>query len=571
MKRHLLPLTWIVVIVVLVPVLPLHAQDSVFPLPAPLYILTSEHVVLRVDPATGGQTVISPEGQPITDFDIAPDGEWYAYRSSQNNAVVVTEIDGQSGFVVEFTDSALPPSGPAQTIAWSPDATRLAYILPQGVRIAELGAGDFGEMLASTIQGTWVELYWDGFDALIASDAAGNTTRISGTSGQWTVESVSMAARPQPVVPSYLDTQGVMLSDNTAVPGTAGALAFDWGPLPPPVVDGLDLPADLYFIAPDDAGIAQVWRLPATGDAAQQVTAAGNAVVGYGIAPDGERIAYVAGDRLVTANLDGSDRQELAMLQDWYVFPRPKWSADGMRIAYDDKRGLWIVPADASQPPRLVAPSVPFDQNTGPASVHVYFDPRWSPDGSRLLAGVGYYEGAGLAVVDPATGDAIDLSPVGTSLGTWTDDGRVLTWASGFGYQTPGLYLLDPANPDAGPVSVLGPQHPVVDVAPGASGGWYALVAATGGQGPQYVRLWQSDAPQGPFGPASAAAGGFMQQPQVFVPGPGAVDQAWIAGLRAMQYGEQGATSGDLMLLDARGALVQVRTTGRVQAVQWGR
>ena len=566
MKR----LTWILLIALL-PVLPARAQDSVFPLPAPLYILTSEHVVLRVDPVTGGQTVVSPEDQPVTDFDIAPDGEWYAYRTSSNNGVVVTELDGQSGFVVEFGES-VSPSGPAQTIAWSPDAARLAYIVPQGVRIAELGAGEYGEALFSTIQGQWTELYWDGIDSLIVSDDAGVTTRISGTSGQWTVEAVAMAARPQPRVPSYLSDQGVMLSNSTVVPGTAGALAYDWGPLPPEIVDGVPLLADLYFIAADDAGIAQVWRLPASGDPAQQVTAASTAVIGYDVAPGSGRTAYVAGDRLIAASLNGSDQRELAALRFEYNPPQPEWSPEETHIAFHDARGVWIVPADGSQPPRLVAQSQSNPETAGPSGVRVYFDPRWSPDGSRLLIGVGFYEGSILAVLDPATGGVTDLNTVAANLGTWTDDGRVLTWASGFGYQIPGLYLLDPARPDARPVSILGSQHPVVHAAPGTSGrGWYALVATPSGIGPQYVRVWQADTPQGPFTPVDAVSGGFVQRPQVRVPGPEAVAQAQIAGLRAMRYDGQGGPSGDLVVLDARGTLVQVRTNGRVSAVQWGR
>ena len=53
------------------PVTLAHAQEGVFPLPAPLYILTSQHDLIYVDPANGGQTVISSPGQPVADFDIA--------------------------------------------------------------------------------------------------------------------------------------------------------------------------------------------------------------------------------------------------------------------------------------------------------------------------------------------------------------------------------------------------------------------------------------------------------------------------------------------------------------------
>ncbi len=191
------------------PAQPAYAQGDVFPLPAPLYILTSDHVVLRVDPVGGGQSVVSPVDQPVTDFDIAPDGSWYVYRSNANNAVVVSSLAGVSGYVLEFDVSGPAQSSAAQTIAWSPDASRLAYIVPQGVRIAELGQGQYGEAVFSTIGGTFAELYWLDGQTIIASDANGSLTRISGTAGQWSLEAASgLPMRPQPVVPSYLTAAG---------------------------------------------------------------------------------------------------------------------------------------------------------------------------------------------------------------------------------------------------------------------------------------------------------------------------------------------------------------------------
>jgi hypothetical protein len=112
------------------------AQDTVFPLPADLYILTSDQMIVRVDATNGGQTIISPPDQPVTDFAIAPDGAWYIYRTSANNAVIVAQIDNISGFVLEF-DVPMPLEPTGQSIVWSPDASAVAYLVQGGVRIAE--------------------------------------------------------------------------------------------------------------------------------------------------------------------------------------------------------------------------------------------------------------------------------------------------------------------------------------------------------------------------------------------------------------------------------------------------
>ncbi len=550
------------------------AQEGAFPLPAPLYILTSQQQIIYVDPANGGQTVISSPGQPIADFDIAPDGEWVVYRTPANNLVVVTQLRGQSGYVLEFSDDPPPDSGPAQTIAWSPDAARIAYLLPGGVRIAELGAGDYGEALFSTVQGPWIELYWADRATLIASDVSGKTTRISGTQGAWSLAAAPDApARPQPPVPSYLATAGVVRDGNVVVPGTAGALAFDWGPLPPPLVDApngvIALPADLTFLAPDAAGVTQVWRLARAGGPPQVLTASATPVTGYGLAPSGDRIAYATGRALVVARADGSQQRDLAVLESDARPPRPAWSPDGTRLAYHDRRGLWVVPADGDSPPRLIAQNTLFAENVSPGDVRVYFDPQWSPNGTRLLVGVGFWEGMTCAVLDAGTGAELFVAATITGESAWTNDGRVLTWASGWGYQTPGLYLLDPAEPAGSPPrELLASGTAVLDVRPSEAGVWHALVTASGEMGPQYLYVLAAPEVGGPYAPLADSAGGFAGAPQLGVTAQGG--PLVVAGLRAMTYGEDGRASGALVLLDMRGGqTVQVRTAGPVSEVRW--
>ncbi len=550
------------------------AQEGAFPLPAPLYILTSQQELIYIDPINGGQTVLSQPGQPVADFDIAPDGEWYVYRSPDNNAVIVARLDGGSGYVLEFLDAAPPASGPAQTIAWSPDAGRIAYLVSGDVRIAELGAGEYGTALFDTIQGAWVELYWEDATTLIVSDAAGKVTRISGARGQWSLVAASDApARPQLPVPSYLSAQGVVREGNLVVPGTAGALAFDWGPLPPPLVDApgsaLALPTDLLYVAPDAGGTPQVWRIAQAGGASVTLTAEAAPVLRYDLAPGGEWIAYTTSEALIVARAGGGERRALATLQAGTWPARPAWSPDGTRLAYHDGRGLWVVPVDGSSPPRLIVQNTPFAENVAPVDVRVYFDPRWSADGRLLLAGIGYWEGTGVGIYDAQSGAELLQSGLPASASAWAGDGRVLTWGWFWGYAVPGLFVLDPAQgAQAVPTPLLPEGTPVLDVTADSGGVWYVLVTSTPEMGPQYLRALAAPALNGPYAPLAGGAGGFASAPTLGVNIPGGPVLA--AGLRNMTYDENGRPAGALILIDMRtGQTVQVRTFGPVSEVHW--
>lgn len=571
MKRawHLIPLLVFALALAARPVL----AQTVYPLPAPLYILTTDYQVLRVDPETGAQTVISPQGQPVIDFDISPDGGWMVYRTTSNNAVVVSQIEQNSGYVLEFDVGMPSTSSAAQTIAWAPDASAIACIVPGGIRIAEIGAEEYGAPLFSLIQGDWIELYWLGPDTLIASDASAQTTRISGDLGSWEIAPApDQPARPQPTVPSYLTDQGVMLENNLPVPGTAGALSFRWGPPLAPVLADLSvLPRDLYFLAPDANGVYQLWRQPENGDTRYAVTAEPAPVTDYAIAPSGQQVAYVAGNAIFTTGVDGWNRREITRpFSGEYPNIAVDWSPDGTRLAFSDEVGVWTIPADASQPPLQVAAHVSWQENATPGDVRRFMFPQWSPDSTRLLVTIGYYEGSGPGVVDLSTGQITELSMSG-SQHTWADASHVIAWASGWGYQQPGLYLLDVLAPESGSTTLLDSHFAVRHVARGADGVWYALVASSTEMGPQGLRPWASDTLPGQFQPLPAAeAPVFMELPQLAAPGAG--EPLWVAGLGALIYDSASTqSSGALRLANmSTGEIFRVPGLEQVWKVSWG-
>ncbi|MCD4685743.1 MAG: hypothetical protein K8S97_07390 [Anaerolineae bacterium] len=526
--------------------LPVGAQDGPFPLPAPLYILASDGMVLALDQQTGAQTQISNANQPVADFDVAPDGQWIAFRTADEGMVIVSNLNGFGGYVLNFEGHTPPAPSPAKTLAWSPDGGVIAYIVPGGVELAYTGAGFYGEPAFGMVQGPWVELYWEAAGLLIVSDTNGAPTRIRGALNDWVIEPApDVPARTQPLVPSYLSADGVILASGTPVPGTAGALAFAWGPLPLPPLVGYPLPATLYFIAPDASGIDQVWALGPDGTLPQQITFDVDPVVGYSLNQDRTQIAYVAGDALLTAPVGTTPATILTLLALEFSRPQPIWSPDGAQIAYHDERGTWLIPA-AGGTPTLVAQSVPFTELTEDIGVLRYYaDPRWSPDGSQLLLTIGLWEGAGLGVLDLASGTITEMLYTSVAAGRWTDDGRVLAWSSFFGYSEPGLLLLDPAQPDAEPLHLIN-NKPVYDVIPGADGLWYALVGDSAAMGPVFARVWQAASLNSPFGPVfPGPAGGFAEYP-VLAARDG---QFVIAGLR-VQPTETGPQAGTLILID---------------------
>ena len=579
MRRHLFLTVTILLIALGAVSIPAQAQDSVFPLPAPLYIVTAEGHLLSVDAENGSQDRVSPEGQPVADFAISPDGAWYAYRTTAYNALVVTALNGSSGYVVEF-DVPMPPGSaiPGRTIAWSLEASMIAYLVPDGVRIAALSAGDYGQPELKTIQGSgWVSLRWAAHNTLVVETATGEVTRITGQPDNWTVrlegtpEADALTASP---LTASLARAGVTLADGRTVPGTAGAVAFGWGPLPLRTFDHLVMSYDLYYIAPDTAGVDQVWQLPGNGDFARPVTTEAAPVVAYAVT--GDRIAYVTQNSLVAAGLDGSNRRELASLALENSHPALDWSPDGTQIAYTDGRGLWLVTADGSQPPRLLLQNR--RDETDPGSIHVYFDPLWSPDEARLLVGVGFYEGSAFGVVDVSNGTLTLFTRASANEGTWTGDGRVLTWAWAWGYQTPGLYLFDPAAPDAPPQTLLGEQYAVVDAVRSVAGRWYVLVNASTAIGPQFVQMLAADTLAGPFEYPylyEEGVGAFLEHPTLAPPRddlPSADGAAVLAaGYRGLTYDDQGRAVGDLIVADLKNQFaVQIKTSGLVSSVQWG-
>ncbi len=337
--------------------------------------------------------------------------------------------------------------------------------------------------------------------------------------------------------------------------------AYGWGPLPPAELAGLTLPADLYFLSRDDVGVAQLWRLPADGRPAEQLTIEPSSVLDFTLSPDGGQIAYTAGGSLIVANSDGSAGREVSPVAERPgAGAQPAWSPNRALIAYV-RDGIWLVPANGGARTELITDNLGAD--TPPDQVRVYMRPRWSPNNTMLLVDVGLYEGVMQAIL-PITGGETFPLPTGTNGGAWLPNGQVLTWGSGFAYVTPGLYLVNPADLSAS-TTILNEAWHVSDAVPLANEA-AAILSSPGGDvmGPNTVQPYLVPILPDAL-PIPNGQGGLIEAP-VLSP-----DGGFAAGLRAASYGDFGL-AGRLVLINlASGERLAIQTPGEVWGLQWGR
>jgi hypothetical protein len=205
-------------------------------------------------------------------------------------------------------------------------------------------------------------------------------------------------------------TAAVPTGEGTAVTTTAvpSADAPDGSTVP--------LPRSFYFLAADSAGLMQVFRMEREGGTPRQVTTESVEVNDYDVSLVDGSVAYVANNQLVLVNADGSNRR---MLVDGGVvdvnnpfistISSPVFSPDGQTLAYGYK-GLQIYFFTSGTSELRIENQV--DDVGGGLFVprELYEPERFSPDGTKLLITLGYYEGASSAIYSPATNGVVRLT-----------------------------------------------------------------------------------------------------------------------------------------------------------------
>jgi hypothetical protein len=155
------------------------------------------------------------------------------------------------------------------------------------------------------------------------------------------------------------------------------------------------LPHRLYFLARDDQGINQIFRLERDGKTRAQLTFESADVTDYAVSMTDGRIAFEVNNQLVLINADGSDRR---ILVEGSLDPgipesyHPVFSPDGRTLAFgQDGLNLYDLSSGVS---KLVIE----DQYGEPLPdgarlpIELYWPEEYSPDGKKLLVALGHWE-----------------------------------------------------------------------------------------------------------------------------------------------------------------------------------
>jgi Tol biopolymer transport system component len=228
-------------------------------------------------------------------------------------------------------------------------------------------------------------------------------------------------------IPSIPPAGAPTQSNGTATPpfspdqvGTVVALTLTGiapGPGTTPGSDGSAsvLPHSFYYLGTDSAGLTQVFRIDSDGTTQHQITSEPVNVNDYDVSLVDGSIAYVANNQLLWINADGSNRR--VIVDGGPVDPNnpfisnmssPVFSPDGQTLAYGYK-GLQLYTVSTGQSTLVIENQI--DDAGGGLFVprELYSPERYSPDGTKLLITLGYYEGASSAIYYPATNALVRL------------------------------------------------------------------------------------------------------------------------------------------------------------------
>jgi Tol biopolymer transport system component len=253
---------------------------------------------------------------------------------------------------------------------------------------------------------------------------------------------------------------GVALTLQAVASETAEALPAPSPTLPVPPL----LPRPLYFLDHDTTGHSQIFRLEVDGRTVSQISFEPMSVDSYDVSPKDGRIAYTSNNELFLIDSDGAARQ---MLLDggpvdennrWtHSVGAPVWSRDGEMLAYG-YGGLNLLTFGHGEIRRILDNQV--DTSPGFPIVHQIYSPdSFSPDGTRLLVNIGFYEGGTYGIYNLADSTLVQLSRAdgGTVCchTSWIPDGTGVYIASpSLGMIESGLFYADAFS---GQVSALLP------------------------------------------------------------------------------------------------------------------
>jgi hypothetical protein len=215
------------------------------------------------------------------------------------------------------------------------------------------------------------------------------------------------------------------------------------------------LPRTFYYLAADPAGVMQIFRIEEDGTTQRQITSESVSVNDYDVSQVDGSVAYVANNQLLYVNADGSERRVL--VDGGAVDPNnpfistissPAFALDAQTLAYGYK-GLQIY-SFAADESELVIENQIDDVGGGLFVPRELYEPEsYSPDGTKLLINLGYYEGGSSAIYYPGTDELVRLTGgegafIWGDANQWSADSASFYSASSVaGMFSPGLWKVD--------------------------------------------------------------------------------------------------------------------------------
>ncbi len=211
------------------------------------------------------------------------------------------------------------------------------------------------------------------------------------------------------------------------------------------------LPHSFYFLS-GSQGNYQVWRLEADGTTTTQLTNEQFSVDRFSVSQEDGSLAFISNNQLILVDGDGHNRRLVAdgtkAPADPFrgVVSSPAFSPDSRTLAYAFD-GLHLYDIASGKDEHVLPNLGNLLGETFVFEKEAYYPGSWSPDGSKLLIIMGYFEGSTLAVMEAGQTEPFrrlrSRGPVCCTY-HWTPDGNsVLVANPSFGDHTPGLWRYD--------------------------------------------------------------------------------------------------------------------------------